>query len=141
MKLASFAVDTPVGRARRVGVRVEDEGLVDVTSAYGAHLAAEGVAAADELAAATAPPEMVAFLERGDRALEAAREAREYALSTDETTGPDGGRLVFALDEVDLLSPVPRPTSLRDCMVFEEHVRNSLGEEIPDVWYKRPIYG
>jgi hypothetical protein len=141
MKLASFAVDTPVGRERRVGVKVEDDGLVDVTSAYAAHLESEGVAAAVELAAATAPPEMVAFLERGDRALEAAREAREYALSTDETTGPDGGRLRFTLDEVDLLSPVPCPTSLRDCMVFEEHVRNSLGEEIPDVWYERPIYG
>ena len=141
MKLASFAVETPVGRARRVGVMVEDEDrLVDVTTAYAASLAADGVVAADELAQATAPPEMVAFLERGDRALEAAREARQYALSTDETTGPSGGRLVFDHDEVDLLSPVPRPTSLRDCMVFEEHVRNSLGDDIPDVWYERPVY-
>ena len=139
MKLASFAVETPVGRARRVGVKTDD-GLVDVTSAYAARLDVDGVAAASELAEATAPPEMVAFLERGDRALEAAREAREYALSTDEPTGPGGGQLVFGHDEVDLLSPVPRPTSLRDCMVFEEHVRNSLGDDIPDVWYERPVY-
>lgn len=60
-------------------------------------------------------------------------------LATDETTGPDGGWLVFDYDEIDRLSPVPRPTSLRDCMVFEEHVRNSLGGDIPDGWYERPV--
>jgi len=50
MRLASFAVGTPVGRARRVGVKLADEDrLVNVTTAYAAHLDAEGVAAASDL--------------------------------------------------------------------------------------------
>jgi 2-keto-4-pentenoate hydratase/2-oxohepta-3-ene-1,7-dioic acid hydratase in catechol pathway len=139
MKLASFAVDTPVGPQRRVGV-ADGDGLVDVTTAYAAALAADGEADPVTIAEAHAPPEMVAFLERGERAMKAAREAREYATDGDEETGPNGGQLRFAKAEVDLLAPVPRPNSLRDFMVYEEHVKNAMGEEPPNVWYEMPVY-
>lgn len=46
------------------------------------------------------------------------------------------------LSSLDLLKPV-EPTSMRDFMVFEEHVlpswRNSGMERGPDVWYEQPI--
>jgi 2-keto-4-pentenoate hydratase/2-oxohepta-3-ene-1,7-dioic acid hydratase in catechol pathway len=49
-----------------------------------------------------------------------------------------------------LLAPLPEPRQMRDCLVFEEHLRNARGQAakrlghepppIPDVWYKQPIY-
>ncbi len=53
------------------------------------------------------------------------------------------------LDDVKLLAPLPIPRQIRDCMAFEEHVRNSRrqvelrsgrAQRMPEVWYKRPVY-
>ena len=53
------------------------------------------------------------------------------------------------LDEVKLLAPLPMPRQIRDCMAFEEHVRNSRRQvelrtgrpqRVPEVWYRRPVY-
>jgi 2-keto-4-pentenoate hydratase/2-oxohepta-3-ene-1,7-dioic acid hydratase in catechol pathway len=141
MKLATFEVETDMGRKRRVGVKRDDaEELVDVTTAYAAALDEAGEDDAVSVAETYAPSEMQAFLERGDRALEAAREALEHVDGAGSGGhSSDGGRLVFSLDEVDLLPPLPRPNTLRDFMVFEEHVKNTGGEP-PDVWYEIPIY-
>src|SRR4051812_22599614 len=38
------------------------------------------------------------------------------------------------LSSVELLAPLPRPNSLRDFMLVEEHVHNSLGD-VPAEWY------
>ncbi|QRV13510.1 fumarylacetoacetate hydrolase family protein [Haloterrigena salifodinae] len=150
MKLATFEVETPVGPVERIGAVAEatdDEDapagaatLVDLTAAYGAVLEAEGEPAPADLARAHVPPEMIAFLERGDRAIEDAREALEYAAETDAERGPGGAKLRYEPDEYDLLAPLPRPNSLRDFMAIEEHVRNSMDGEIPDVWYDLPVY-
>jgi 2-keto-4-pentenoate hydratase/2-oxohepta-3-ene-1,7-dioic acid hydratase in catechol pathway len=59
--------------------------------------------------------------------LRAAREAVER-----------GGDVV-PIDEVELLAPLPRPNTIRDFMLIEEHVRNSFGE-VPDAWYEIPVY-
>lgn len=138
MKLASFAVPTPLGPQRRVGVHRNGE-LVDVTTGYACVLENRGEAAPVDLAEAIAPPDMLAFLGRGDRAMDAAREAASFAAETDAETGPTDARLAFDPDEVELLSPLPRPNSLRDFMAFEEHVENTLGD-VPDVWYELPVY-
>jgi 2-keto-4-pentenoate hydratase/2-oxohepta-3-ene-1,7-dioic acid hydratase in catechol pathway len=142
VKLASFAVDIPVGRATRVGVKSGDA-LVDATTAYAAHLATEGDPTPVEVATTVCPPSMRDFLRRGDRAFAAAETALEHAetgesADGDPACGPEGGRLRFPEAEVDLLAPVPRPNSLRDFMAFEEHVRNTLGEP-PDVWFEMPV--
>lgn len=61
-----------------------------------------------------------------------------------------GGGL--ALSDVHLLAPLPRPASLRDCMVYEKHVRQSLkaglalagrpadAMTVPDIWFRQPLY-
>jgi 2-keto-4-pentenoate hydratase/2-oxohepta-3-ene-1,7-dioic acid hydratase in catechol pathway len=46
---------------------------------------------------------------------------------------------VLGLDRVELLAPLPRPNTLRDFMLIEEHVRNSFGE-VPEAWYEIPVY-
>jgi 2-keto-4-pentenoate hydratase/2-oxohepta-3-ene-1,7-dioic acid hydratase in catechol pathway len=43
------------------------------------------------------------------------------------------------LSEVTLRAPLPRPNSMRDFMLVEEHVRNSLGD-VPAEWYEIPVY-
>ncbi len=139
MKLATFEVDTPLGPERRVGIRTES-GLADVTTGYACVLDERGEATPVELAEAIAPPEMLTFLERGERAIEAAREVVSFVENHGREHGPDGARVVFDPAEVRLLSPLPRPNSLRDCMAFEEHVENTMGEDVPDVWYEQPIY-
>lgn len=150
MKLATFDVQTPIGRVERIGAveeSTEDETapageatLVDLTAAYGAVLEAEGEPAPADLAHARVPPEMIAFLERGDRAIADAREALAYAAETDAERGPGGATLRYEPGEYDLLAPLPRPNSLRDFMAIEEHVRNSMDGDVPDVWYELPVY-
>jgi 2-keto-4-pentenoate hydratase/2-oxohepta-3-ene-1,7-dioic acid hydratase in catechol pathway len=152
MRLATVAVETPVGSERRLCVRDEardeDEpgSLVDVTSGYTWLLERDGEPAAHEHAAAVTPPDMREFLRRGDRALEAARDALDAAPEPgDSDRGEhvrteDGARVRFspAEDGVRLLAPIPRPNTLRDFMAYEEHVRNTLGEP-PDVWFDIPV--
>ncbi|WP_247002849.1 fumarylacetoacetate hydrolase family protein [Halosolutus gelatinilyticus] len=149
MKLATFEVGTPIGPVERIGAVDEssedasaatgEAALIDLTAAYGAALEAEGEPAPAHLARAHVPPEMIAFLERGDRAIEDAREAVAYAAETDAERGPGGAKLRYEPGEYDLLAPLPRPNTLRDCMAIEEHVENSLDGEIPDVWYDLPV--
>jgi 2-keto-4-pentenoate hydratase/2-oxohepta-3-ene-1,7-dioic acid hydratase in catechol pathway len=137
MQLATFAVDTDVGRLQRLGIAHEGT-LLDATAGYAHVLAQQGEAAPVEVAQAHAPSEMLAFLRRGDRAFDAAREVVETVPDTDAETGPGGARLRYDPEEVDIMAPLPRPNSLRDYMAFEEHVRNSMGE-VPDVWYEIPV--
>jgi 2-keto-4-pentenoate hydratase/2-oxohepta-3-ene-1,7-dioic acid hydratase in catechol pathway len=139
MKLATFEVDTPLGPERRVGIHTES-GLVDMTTGYACVLDERGEATPVELAEAIAPPEMLTFLERGERAIEATHEVVSFVENHGRKRGPNGARVFFDPVEVRLLSPLPRPNSLRDCMAFEEHVENTMGEDVPDVWYEQPIY-
>jgi 2-keto-4-pentenoate hydratase/2-oxohepta-3-ene-1,7-dioic acid hydratase in catechol pathway len=53
------------------------------------------------------------------------------------------------LDQIRLLSPVPEPRQMRDCLTFELHLRNAIAQSekrtgikrpFPEVWYQQPIY-
>lgn len=80
-------------------------------------------------------PDMVAFVEGGADALAAARDLLANA---------DG----IPLADVELRCPI-HPVQYRDCLVFEEHLKNSFAAAekmtgraftIPKVWYDQPIY-
>jgi 2-keto-4-pentenoate hydratase/2-oxohepta-3-ene-1,7-dioic acid hydratase in catechol pathway len=55
-----------------------------------------------------------------------------------------------SLAAVRILAPIPVPRQIRDCLVFEEHLTNSLkrtsertgrpSPPIPEVWYEQPVY-
>lgn len=67
------------------------------------------------------PQEMIPFLEGGQAMMHKARKAMESSNAT------------YKLDEVTLLSPVPRPTSMRDGYAFRQHVeaaRRNRGVEM-----------
>jgi 2-keto-4-pentenoate hydratase/2-oxohepta-3-ene-1,7-dioic acid hydratase in catechol pathway len=80
----------------------------------------------------TVPPTSVLELLRGGPA---AIESAEAAVRHSRTTGH--GRLPLA--SVRLQAPLPRPNSIRDFMLVEEHVRNSFGT-VPAEWYRLPIH-
>ena len=113
MKLCTFEVSG----ARRLGVVTQDAKILDVEAAT----------------AGAAPAEMLAFLRAGDAAKRAVEDALKKA--------PAAGAKTFDPGEVRLLAPLPRPNSMRDCLAFEEHLKNSMpGREIPQAWYEIPCY-
>ncbi|WP_240421314.1 fumarylacetoacetate hydrolase family protein [Paenibacillus periandrae] len=49
----------------------------------------------------------------------------------------------YALDEVQLIAPLPRPNSFRDFVGFEQHLKNAkrfFNEPIPKEWYEVPVF-
>ena len=103
---------------------------------------------------------MLAFLRGGNAAREAGQQAIEFALSERSEDA------IIDRASVELLSPVPRPESIREFMVFEQHVvnctrrfgmprwlaaldrlaENTLGRKatlayrLMRPWYERPVY-
>lgn len=62
----------------------------------------------------------------------------------------DAKEVVIPLSAVTLLAPIPNPPRIRDCSVFEDHIKggakffekmgNAFLAKVPDVWYQQPIY-
>lgn len=83
---------------------------------------------------------MVSLIEAGSEAL-----ARAAAIAE---TWP--AHHSFPLDSVRLLSPLPTPPQMRDCLVFEQHLVNAQiqwqrmtdkpSTGVPEVWYQRPTW-
>jgi 2-keto-4-pentenoate hydratase/2-oxohepta-3-ene-1,7-dioic acid hydratase in catechol pathway len=76
------------------------------------------------------PETMEQLVEAGDDALGAARAALE----------PDAAR--YEVPSARLLVPI-LPSSLRDFLAFEDHVKAGSarrGEPVPEAWYEMPIY-
>jgi fumarylacetoacetate (FAA) hydrolase len=50
----------------------------------------------------------------------------------------------YALEDVRLLAPVPRPPSVRDAYAFEEHIKNAARVTgrpgVPKEWYEVPVF-
>lgn len=96
MRLISYRRD---GRVR-LGARA-NRTVVDLTDAYAALLKRRGAGEPQTAAAATVPPDIVAFLGRGEEALDAAREAVAFASERDD--------LIVESSTIQLLPVIPRP--------------------------------
>ena len=144
MRLVSFELATPAGALTRIGAVLSDGRYADLQSAYRAVEIDNGAskAGAARLAQATIPSDMVAFIENGTTALDAAQSALDWVNARGDRS-PDGATLVFSPAAVKLLAPIPRPPLIRDFMAFETHLKNiypKLGREIPPQWYELPVY-
>ncbi len=137
MRLVTFEVASTVGRQRRTGALSRDR-VVDLSAARADQLRRAGQPAAARVAEAQLPTDMLALLELGESALDVAREAIANADAHGEDEAP--ARTSYGLDEVWLLAPIPRPPSLRDFMVAEEHVRRSFKDDPPKEWWNIPVY-
>lgn len=138
MKLATFSFDTPLGRATRVGMPVGGT-MIDLTAAAEYALSRRYTTGrARELAHALVPPEMVAFIETGEPALELAASVAELAAQDRLPAEVDGSRVSWAAAEVSWEAPL-RPRSLREFGVFPAHLAH-LGITVPPAWYRLPMY-
>jgi 2-keto-4-pentenoate hydratase/2-oxohepta-3-ene-1,7-dioic acid hydratase in catechol pathway len=143
MKLVTFDVNGPLGTQRRLGALL-GERIVDLTTAYATYLARRtDEPTPRELALLRTPPDLIGFL----RAQHKGREAAEQALAFAGELGPsdvglDRARLSFERSEVKLLAPLPRPNSLRDFSIFEEHMTRREGGGVPKrpSWFRHPPY-
>lgn len=143
MRFATFEVADRTGPERRLGLAIGDE-VLDVTAGYARLLSDRGETAPVSIATAVTPPDLVGFLGNGDRALDAAAETLDRVRELRGSLAPDGARILYQLEEIDLRSPVPRPNLIRQFSLFEEHATNTEsyaeGEGLPAVWYDLPIY-
>lgn len=142
MHLVTFAVETKLGLQLRAGGLL-GTAVIDLTLAYQALIASRrGLAGslATSVAATEVPPDLLALLRLEEAGLENVHESLEYVKR--EGIEALGGALVrHDIADVRLLSPLPRPNSLRDFLAVEEHVHNTMSfDQIPAEWYKLPVH-
>ena len=111
MKLVTYNT----GTGPRCGI-LQDDSVIDATALLGA---------------AQPLRDVQALLETGDDALDRVRAALEQGNSP----AP-----VFALEDVRLQSPILRPPTIRDFMIFEEHATQQGTREREEAWYRMPIF-
>jgi 2-keto-4-pentenoate hydratase/2-oxohepta-3-ene-1,7-dioic acid hydratase in catechol pathway len=134
MRLVTFEVESASGRQRKTGA-VSGEHIIDLAAARADQLHQAGrPATAGRLAI---PTDMIALLELGEPALEAAAEAIAHA---DKQQNEWPLKLSYSADEVRLLAPIPRPPSLRNFMTVQEHVLRVFKNEPPEEWSNIPVY-
>jgi acylpyruvate hydrolase len=126
MKLVTFTYQDQ----ERIGAVDNTAHIVDLTRAYAGYLReTEDIADPDQLAAAILGRDMIEFLQRGERSLDAARKALTYA-NTRQNTG--NGGIVFQRQEVRLMAPVPRPGALVSAgKNFSDHVAEMASKKGP----------
>jgi 2-keto-4-pentenoate hydratase/2-oxohepta-3-ene-1,7-dioic acid hydratase in catechol pathway len=140
MRLVTFEVATPVGPVRRVGaLRDGDREVVDLNAGYRWLAGSRGETAPGALADYLLPPDMISLISRREIALPAAAQVLE-AVTGRPVTG-EGGSVVFDRYEVKLLSPVPRPLSMREFSEYNEHMSRRLaGIQRARRWYEFPAH-
>ncbi len=82
------------------------------------------------LASADLPKDMLSFIQNNE-------ENFKIIASLGEV------KVHYALDEVQLLAPLPNPPSFRDFIGFEKHMTNAsaaFGHALGQVWYEMPIF-
>lgn len=132
MRLVTFAHRG----TRRVGVW-DGERIIDVNRAYAALLQERGELRAHAVADAFVPADMIGILETGDRGLAAIQEAvgfvREGLGSGEQARGLQRDGVVFAVGEVTLKAPLPRPGKLILLgLNYRDHAEET-GQKIPEV--------
>jgi 2-keto-4-pentenoate hydratase/2-oxohepta-3-ene-1,7-dioic acid hydratase in catechol pathway len=144
--LSTFEVRTSLGKQERLGCVIPG-GVIDLNSACTWHLASKGESQPRRLADTLVPPSMLELLRGGETSMTFARATVDHVKETLKNNplppGPNGETLLFRPEDVRLMAPLPRPTSMRDFYAFEEHVRKGFekrGEPMPKEWYEMPVY-
>jgi 2-keto-4-pentenoate hydratase/2-oxohepta-3-ene-1,7-dioic acid hydratase in catechol pathway len=139
MRLVTFAVREDTGLVVRAGVE-RDGRVVDVDRALAAH---GRPAIAGGVSGTGTDSDMLTLIRGGESAIESARWASDRAISSGDE-GPVDAAITRPLSEVQLLSPLPRPNSLRDYLVIKEHFEGVIAagvmSEIPEAWYDIPAH-
>src|SRR5229473_2514450 len=133
MKLVTFHSQ---GRETRIGALAGDSQIVDLNAAYATYLRNErNEGAFYALADARVPADMRRLFENGDRGLNAARAALDYALKLGpEAAGPSEEPLIFRRNAVKIKAPIQPKKFFHTAGNFREH-----HEEATKAGFSHPI--
>jgi 2-keto-4-pentenoate hydratase/2-oxohepta-3-ene-1,7-dioic acid hydratase in catechol pathway len=134
VKLYTFEVRTQLGTFQRVGIQ-QGNLLLDANFAVASLLRKEHGDNAYALANVLAPPTMLELLERGDKVLSLLRDVVQQPGSFKDV---DGRKITYQMEEVRLLSPLPRPRCILDFSTIEKHQIGGRKPLPPPEWYKIP---
>lgn len=119
MKLVTF---NRQGREDRIGALAADETIVDLNAAYALYLRnVQHESAFYALADARVPASMRGLFENGDRGLDAARTALNYAVKEGAEAGPSGEILRFEKSQVKIKAPILPKKFFHTAGNFREH--------------------
>ena len=154
MKLVTFGIQAPVGEIRRVGAIRKDGKIVDLTSAREVLLRSREELNPAHRAVEECPDRMIDFIKCGQAALDAAKEAIDYVTEQEICCAYDT-RIVYDTDEIKLLTPIPRPNTVRCFSLSEKHMLDGIASmqdtaawgntkpsltKMPEEWYNLPTY-
>jgi acylpyruvate hydrolase len=126
MKLVTFVYQ----KQERIGA-LDDKGrVVDLHRAYESYLReVESNPAAYQMAAVVLGRDIMEFLKRSEKSLDAARKALAYV---SQKTNDSNGGTIFKRSEVRLMAPVPRPGALVSAgKNFSDHVAEMSSKKGP----------
>jgi 2-keto-4-pentenoate hydratase/2-oxohepta-3-ene-1,7-dioic acid hydratase in catechol pathway len=119
MKLVTFHDNS--GR-QRIGAIAADDRIVDLNAAYRAYLRErENDPACRSIADARVPPDMRLLFEGGDRSLDSARAALDYAVSQKVDAGVDGEPVFYRRADVRIKAPILPRKFFHTAGNFREH--------------------
>ena len=119
MKLVTFNRQS---REDRIGALTADDTIVDLNVAYALYLRnVQGEGAFYALADARVPACMRRLFENGDRGLDAARTALDYAVKEGAQAGPSGELLRFPKSQVTIKAPIIPKKFFHTAGNFREH--------------------
>ncbi len=133
MRLVTFEDEA---KRSRIGALAGKDEIVDLTTAYAAHLKdIEGECAYYRLAEARVPANMRLLFEGGDRSLDAARAALEFAQKRGpEATGPEGEKIFHSRKQVRVRAPIIPKKFFHTAGNFREH-----HEEASKAGFSHPV--
>jgi 2-keto-4-pentenoate hydratase/2-oxohepta-3-ene-1,7-dioic acid hydratase in catechol pathway len=119
MKLITFLDNS--GR-QRVGALAAGDSIVDLNAAYETYLRErENDPSFRAMADARVPPDMRRLFEGGDRSLDAARAALDYAVAQQIDTGVDGEPVFYSRKDVRIQAPIVPKKFFHTAGNFREH--------------------
>ncbi len=123
-------------RRNRIGALTHEDFIVDLNTACALYLRdVRGESAYARLADARVPPEMRLLFEGGEKSLDTARGAFEYARKQGNgVTGPSGEPVVYRREEVQLRAPIKPKKFFHTAGNFREH-----HEEAQKAGFSHPV--
>ena len=146
MRFVTYEIDSKISKISRVGILInfdQTEIVLDLNLSFASLLKEQGKEPKYlDYANFRIPHNMCDFMAGGDPSLEAAKETLEYIkIIGQNMKGPNGEKIIWSLEEVQICAPVPKPISFRDFLIHEGHKAAGAkrrNTSIDPIWYELP---
>jgi len=146
MRFVTYEIDSKISKISRVGILInfdQTEIVLDLNLSFASLLKEQGKEPKYlDYANFRIPHNLCDFMAGGDPSLEAAKETLEYIkIIGQNMKGPNGEKIIWSLEEVQICAPVPKPISFRDFLIHEGHKAAGAkrrNTSIDPIWYELP---